>query len=140
MLENFELLPRPFHIILQITKLPQKDFWYQLDNLQVLFLHDNGISSFDEVKKMSASQQILILTMYDTPLSLKVHYRHFIVNSIWSLKALDHIALSDEELIEDAAFGKKFQSLQPQFLFKSKSLINEVVIVSFVKTVLMSIS
>lgn len=46
--------------------------------------------------------------MYDTPLSLKRNYRHHVVNSIWSLKALDHHVVSDEEIIEDAMFGGKF--------------------------------
>ena len=102
--------------------LPDDHFWHELENLQVLYMHDNGLSTFDEVKKISASQNLLILTMYDTPISLKMYYRHFVANSIWSLKALDHAVLSDEEIIEDAKFSKRFQALQPQFFFKPHSL------------------
>ena len=53
--------------------------------------------------------------MYDTPLSLKRNYRHHVVNSIWSLKALDHYVISDEEIIEDAVFGGRFGTLNDEF-------------------------
>lgn len=36
------------------------------------------------------------------------NYRHHVVNSIWSLKALDYYVISDEEIIEDAQFGDSF--------------------------------
>ena len=42
-------------------------------------------------------------------------FRHHVVNSIWTLKALDGFAISDEEIIEDAAFGGKFKALSPSF-------------------------
>ena len=109
-------------------ELPGEDFWQELINLQVLYMHDNGVPSFAEVKKISAVQNLLILTMYDTPVSLKQYYRHFIVNSIWSLKALDNVVLSDEEIIEDANFSKRFQAMQPQFFFISQSLESQVII------------
>lgn len=97
-----------------------------MTNLEILYLHDNGISTFNEVKKLALSENLAILTMYDTPVSLKDHYRHFIANSIWSLKALDQAVLSDEEIIEDAKFTERFQSLKPQFFFKPQSLESQV--------------
>ena len=38
-------------------------------------------------------------------------YRHFIVNSIPCLKALDNFVITDEERIEDASFGYRFRGL-----------------------------
>ena len=70
------------------------------------------------------SKGIVILTLYDTPLSLKRHYRHFTVNAIWSLKSLDNVVISDEEIIEDAHFGPLFSSLQPQFHYRPISMDN----------------
>ncbi len=58
---------------------------------------------------------LCVLTMYDTPLSLKRNYRHHVVNSIWSIKALDNFVVSDEEIIEDAEFGGRFGQLHPSF-------------------------
>ena len=107
-------------------ELPDAEFWKGLINLQALYMHDNGISSFAEVKKLSTAPSLLILTMYDTPVSLKMYYRHFIANSIWTLKALDHIVISDEEIVEDASFTDRFQAKQPQFIFKPQSLEREV--------------
>ena len=38
-------------------------------------------------------------------------YRHFIVNSLPFLKALDNFVITDEERIEDASFGYRFRGL-----------------------------
>jgi len=38
-------------------------------------------------------------------------YRHFIVNSLPGLKALDNFVITDEERIEDASFGYRFRGL-----------------------------
>lgn len=38
-------------------------------------------------------------------------YRHFLVNSIACLKALDNYIITDEERIEDASFGYRFRGL-----------------------------
>jgi hypothetical protein len=48
-----------------------------------------------------------ILTLHDTPMSLQRHYRHHAVNTIRTLRALDRHLVSDEEIIEDATFGRK---------------------------------
>ena len=38
-------------------------------------------------------------------------YRHFLVNSMNSLLALDNYVITDEERIEDASFGYRFRGL-----------------------------
>ncbi|XP_076823082.1 uncharacterized protein LOC143469311 [Clavelina lepadiformis] len=98
----------------QITKLPDEPFWSQMQNLKILNLHDNGIGKLEYVQALAACPNLLALTLYDTPLSLKPNYRHHTVNSIWSLKALDHHVVGDDEIIEDALFSKRFSAMNPR--------------------------
>lgn len=86
-----------------------------LTELKVVFLHNNSISKLANVNYMAASPSISVLTLFDTPLSLKPNYRHHLVNSLWALKSLDNYVISDEEIIEDSSFGGRFASLQPSF-------------------------
>lgn len=97
----------------QITKLPDESFWRELEQLQILNLHDNGIGNLDSVQALAVCPNLTGLTLYDTPLSLKPNYRHHTVNSIWTLKALDLHVISDEEIIEDAQFSGRFQAHHP---------------------------
>ncbi|XP_022085158.1 uncharacterized protein LOC110976310 [Acanthaster planci] len=101
----------------QISTLPGPEFWRCLPNLKVLHLHNNCIGKLDTLQHVGEAGAIQVLTMYDTPVSLKKTYRHHIVNSIWSLKALDYYVISDEEIIEDASFGGHFASMNPSFRY-----------------------
>ena len=103
----------------QIAKVPGHKFWASLTELKVVSLHDNSISKLENVHYMAASPSISILTLYDTPLSLRPNYRHHVVNSLWSLKCLDNYVISDEEIIEDSSFGGHFAPLQPSFCIDS---------------------
>jgi hypothetical protein len=49
--------------------------------------------------------------MYSNPVASIPGYRHFVVNSCFSLLALDEYIITDEERFEDAAFGKRFRAL-----------------------------
>ncbi|XP_066453883.1 leucine-rich repeat and IQ domain-containing protein 3 isoform X2 [Eleutherodactylus coqui] len=97
----------------QIQNLPGQEFWRQLKNLKLLYLHNNRIRSVQNVESLSSSPNLTGLTLYDTPLSLQKSYRHIVVNSIWSLKALDNFVVSDEEIIEDWTLQGKFKALSP---------------------------
>ena len=54
--------------------------------------------------------KLLRVTLFDNPLATHPNYRHFLVNSIFSLRALDLHVISDEELIEGAHFPSRFGS------------------------------
>ena len=71
---------------MKIAELPNTKFWTELSNLKVLFLHNNPIGRLEYLKYLSASPTLEILTMYDTPMSLKLNYRHHVVNAITTLK------------------------------------------------------
>ncbi|XP_030640243.1 uncharacterized protein lrriq3 [Chanos chanos] len=99
----------------QIKQLPDAVFWSQLKELQLLNLHDNSMSTQDNITGLSGCSRLSALTLYNTPVSLKGQYRHFLVNVIWSLKALDNYVISDEEIIEDRHQPMKFKSKSRHF-------------------------
>ncbi len=73
--------------------------------LKVLYLHDNLLSSYDDVKSLAYTPVIEILTLYDSPLSLKRNYRHHVVNSIWSLKVqINQIIFSSKFILISSGF------------------------------------
>ena len=51
------------------------------------------------------------LTLFSNPVCSIPGYRHFLVNSMQSLLALDNFVITDEERIEDASFGYRFRGL-----------------------------
>jgi hypothetical protein len=51
------------------------------------------------------------LSLFSNPVCSIPGYRHFLVNSIQSLLALDNFVITDEERIEDASFGYRFRGL-----------------------------
>jgi hypothetical protein len=54
---------------------------------------------------------VLHITLFSNPVCLIPGYRHFLVNSVPSILALDHFIITDEERIEDASFGYRFRAL-----------------------------
>ncbi|XP_063283294.1 leucine-rich repeat and IQ domain-containing protein 3 [Pelobates fuscus] len=97
----------------QIQKLPDRAFWNELKELKLMYLHDNQIGDVSNIESLSSCPNLTALTLYDTPLSLRKSYRHIVVNSIWSLKALDNYVVSDEEIIEDWSLQYRFRSQNP---------------------------
>jgi hypothetical protein len=95
--------------------VPGHKFWSTLNQLEIALLHDNGISKLETIHHLSSSPSLLILTLYDTPLSLKKNYRHHVVNGVWSLKALDYYVVADEEIIEDCQMRSPFTAMKKNF-------------------------
>jgi len=100
-----------------------------MSQLKVLYLHDNLLSSYNDIKSLSYIPSLEILSLYDSPLSLKRNYRHHAVNSIWTLKvklflnrgfllfqltivvfhqALDSHVIADDEIIEKTHFREPY--------------------------------
>ena len=86
-----------------------------MKKLKVLFLHNNPLGKLDFLNYLSKCENLEILTLYDTPLSLKNNYRHHTVNSIQTLKALDFYVISDEEIIEEARLDNIFGARSAPF-------------------------
>lgn len=60
---------------------------------------------------LAAIPSLLHLTLFSNPVAAVPGYRHFLVNASKSLLALDEFVITDEERIEDAAYGTRFRSL-----------------------------
>ena len=114
-------------LLLQIKSLPDTKFWSGLKNLKLLFLHDNGFAKLKNVCMLSACPSLIALTMFDCPVSLKKGYRHVLVNSIWTLKALDHHVISDEEIIQNWHLPERFKTYNHRLLFNFCSALKKVV-------------
>ncbi|XP_067268826.1 leucine-rich repeat and IQ domain-containing protein 3 [Pseudorasbora parva] len=99
----------------QIVQLPDASCWSHLKELQLLYLHDNNMSTWNSINGLSGCLNLTALTLYDTPLSLKKNYRHCLVNNIWSLKALDNFVISDEEIIQNWSLPFKFKAMKQHF-------------------------
>eukprot|EP01135_Chromosphaera_perkinsii_P006770 Nk52_evm18s578 gene=Nk52_evmTU18s578 len=102
-----------------LSNLPPRTFWRHFQKLKILYLHNNGIKSLQSLSSLGECHDLALLTCYDTPVSLHPNYRHFTVNTVFSLKALDHYVVADEEIIEDASFQGKYACLSSNFLLKS---------------------
>ncbi|XP_021567713.1 leucine-rich repeat and IQ domain-containing protein 3 [Carlito syrichta] len=101
----------------QIKSLPDTKFWSGLKNLKLLYLHDNGFVKLKNVCVLSACPNLIALTMFDCPVSLKKGYRHVLVNSIWPLKALDHHVISDEEIVQNWHLPERFKTCNHRLFF-----------------------
>ncbi|XP_067323922.1 leucine-rich repeat and IQ domain-containing protein 3 isoform X1 [Anolis sagrei] len=99
----------------QLEELPGPMFWEKMADLRLLYLHDNGISALENVHSLSFSPNLTALTLFNTPLCLKIAYRHIVVNSIFSLKALDCYVISDEEIMEDWRLPAIYKPFSPSF-------------------------
>ncbi|CAM5162380.1 unnamed protein product [Natator depressus] len=99
----------------QVQHLPGPTFWEGMKELNLLYLHDNGIGKLDNVHSLSFCPNLIGLTLFDTPLSLRIEYRHIVVNSIFSLKALDYYVISDEEIVENWKLPPKYKPFSPSF-------------------------
>nr|XP_019599320.1 PREDICTED: leucine-rich repeat and IQ domain-containing protein 3 [Rhinolophus sinicus] len=101
----------------QVKILPDTKFWRGLKNLKLLYLHDNGFAKLKNVCMLSACQSLIALTMFDCPVSFIKGYRHVLVNSIWTLKALDHHVISDEEIIQNWHLPERFKTYNQRLFF-----------------------
>ena len=68
---------------------------------------------------------ILHITLHSNPVCAIPGYRHFIVNSLPCLKALDNFVITDEERIEDASFGYRFRGLNEYMKLHIPDYLNE---------------
>jgi Leucine-rich repeat (LRR) protein len=95
----------------QITALPSGHTFKTMVNLRFLYLHNNRLSKWTDIQSLTSLPSIMHLTLYSNSVCTVPGYRHFMVNSVKSLLALDNHVITDEERIEDASFGYRFRAL-----------------------------
>ena len=87
-----------------ITALPSANDWARLEALRVLYLHDNQLGSLQAAGALAGCASLMRLTLFGNPCAKHPSYRHYCVNTLFTLRALDLHVISDEELIEGAVF------------------------------------
>lgn len=87
-----------------LTSLPSPQQLAQLRQLKIFYLHDNQLSSLKSCRALAELPSLSRLSLCGNPLAQHGSYRHFLVNTIASLRCLDEYLVSDEELIEGADF------------------------------------
>ena len=88
-----------------LSGLPGADEWRKLPELQILYLHENHLPSLQQAGALASCPNLLRLTLYGNPCAKHPSYRHYCVNTLYTLRALDLNVISDEELIEGAVFS-----------------------------------
>jgi len=111
LLQTFENLKKVDLSNNSLESLPAASVFAGLKNLHFLYLHNNNISKWQDLQALVALPQIMHITLFANPVCSIPGYRHFMVNSIACLKALDNYVITDEERIEDASFGNRFRGL-----------------------------
>ena len=110
-LQSFENLKQIDLSSNQLESLPAANVFAGMHSLQFLYLHSNAISKWQDLQSLVSLPEIMHITLFGNPVCQIPGYRHFIVNSIPCLKALDNYVITDEERIEDASFGNRFRGL-----------------------------
>jgi hypothetical protein len=109
----------------QLDSLPSGNVLAGLKSLQFFYLHNNNISKWQDLQSLTSLPAIMHITLHSNPVCAIAGYRHFIVNSLPSLKALDHFVITDEERIEDASFGYRFRGLNEYMKLHIPDYLNE---------------
>lgn len=85
-----------------LETLPTSAVWRCMPQLRLLYAHDNRVTSWEGVSALAVLSQLELLTLHGNPISRHFQYRHFVVNRLLSLLALDNYLVSDFERIQDA--------------------------------------
>jgi hypothetical protein len=94
-----------------ISSLPGPQVFKGLTNLKFLYLNNNKLAKWQDIASLTSMPAIIHITLFSNPVCTVPGYRHFLVNSLRTLLALDHFVITDEERIEDASFGYRFRAL-----------------------------
>lgn len=82
-----------------LSDIGGKDLWTSMPRLQVLYLHDNLLDSWDTFTSLSVLPRIMHLTLFNNPCIHLPQYRKFMIDSLPGLLALDfHISTQEERM------------------------------------------
>lgn len=82
-----------------LTNIGSSDLWSTMPRLQILYLHDNLLESWDTFTTLSYIPRLAHLTLFNNPCIHLPQYRKFMLSTIPTLLALDfHIATQEERL------------------------------------------
>ena len=107
-LKNIQKLDLSFN---NIKKLPAGGVFSELVSLRILYLHENLIQQWSDLAGLAALPGLYHLSLNKNPIANAAGYRHYMVNSIKTLKALDDFVVTDEERLVDSAQSTRFRAL-----------------------------
>ncbi|XP_071804889.1 leucine-rich repeat-containing protein 51-like [Asterias amurensis] len=82
-------------------------------NLKILYLHGNSIENLKELDKLAGLPKLMSLTLHGNPVDSEKGYRHYVVNKIPQLRALDFSRVTKAEretaktMVSLMGFGRK---------------------------------
>lgn len=80
-----------------IVSVGSKDLWSSMPRLQILYLHDNLLETWETFESLSVLPSILHLTLFNNPCIHLQGYRKFMISSLPTLLALDFYISTEEE-------------------------------------------
>ena len=101
-----------------IRKLPFEAEWGSLTSLRRLHLDGNKVEALRSLVGLRRCPRLEILSARSNPITAHPEYRHFIVNTIPSLKLLDDFIVSDEEVIEGGSFPGHFGTMSSELRYR----------------------
>jgi U2 small nuclear ribonucleoprotein A' len=61
----------------------------KLVNLETLVLNNNELSELGDLEPLKGLQKLKVLSLYDNPVTLKPHYRDYVIFTLPQVKFLD---------------------------------------------------
>lgn len=80
----------------RIAKIDPELYLY-IPNLQVLVLNNNQIQELGDLEPLASSTQLSYLSLLDNPVTMKKHYRLYLIHKIPSLRVLDFKKIKEKE-------------------------------------------
>lgn len=110
----------------KIKVLPEVETLSSLIRLKEFYLHNNVITSWQNLVDLTKMGSVIHLTVFDNPVASTSGYRHYVVNSMPNLLCLDLYIITDEERIEDASYGTRFRAMNEHMLIQMPEFIENL--------------
>lgn len=96
-------------IDLSFNQIDNLDPLLELENLAVLYLHVNKISSFKEIKKLQILPKLVKLTIHGNPVEEKKHYRSYVIHFLNNLHMLDFSSVTNLDRVKANTWAQTFR-------------------------------
>ncbi|KAI8804265.1 leucine-rich repeat-domain-containing protein [Cladochytrium replicatum] len=119
-LENFPSMPRLKTLFLASNRISRidHDIVSYIPNIQTLILTNNQMQELGDLDALAGFKHLVYLSLTDNPVSLKKHYRHYVIRKCPSVRVLDFRRVRQKERLEAA---KLFSGSEGTRLEKSLS-------------------
>jgi hypothetical protein len=95
----------------KIESFPKNIDFSPLYKLKLFYLHNNLFNNPPQIQVLNDLPQLMYVTLFNNPLQCVPNIRHFLVNLLKGLKALDFNCITDEERLSNISTLEKFSGL-----------------------------